>query len=109
MTALFIGWIALTVVLVVLLIYRGTLTMHEDDQLFLDDAQAHMAKEQEELLVSMNRLRPWIRIFGACSAALTSTIFLPGRTLIGWLAAKAESSWVRRFAFHSPNSSSALR
>ena len=70
MTALFIGWIALTVVLVVLLIYRGTLTMHEDDQLFLDTAEDHMQKEQTELLGKMDRLTPWVRLCGAGSAVL---------------------------------------
>ncbi len=44
MPALLILWGGLTLVLVVLLIYRGTLTMHEDDQLFLDNAEAHMQK-----------------------------------------------------------------
>jgi uncharacterized membrane protein len=34
---LLIVWGVLTVVLILLLIYRSTLTMHEDDQLFLDD------------------------------------------------------------------------
>ena len=43
---LLISWGGLTVVLIVLLIYRSTLTMHEDDQLFLDDSEAHMAKDQ---------------------------------------------------------------
>jgi hypothetical protein len=79
---LMIIWGALTVVLVILLIYRGTLTMHEDDQLFLDDAQAHMAKEQEDLIIRMKRLTPWVRIFGACSALLIVVIaglFVYGR------------------------------
>ena len=70
LTTLLIVWAVLTAVLILLLIYRGTLNMHEDDQLFLDDAQAHMAREQEELIGRMNRLQPWVRLFGACSAAL---------------------------------------
>ena len=70
MTALAVVWGAVTVALVVLLIYRGTLTMHEDDQLFLDSAEDHMQKEQEELLFKMNRLTPWVRICGAGSALL---------------------------------------
>ena len=70
LTTLLIVWAVLTAVLIILLIYRGTLNMHEDDQLFLDDAQAHMAREQQELIVRMNRLQPWVRLFGACSAAL---------------------------------------
>jgi len=48
------GWFA--VGLVVLLIYKSTLTMHEDDQLFLDDNNSHMQEEQTELLVKVNRL-----------------------------------------------------
>jgi hypothetical protein len=74
MTTLLVVWGALTIVLVLLLIYRGTLTMHEDDQLFLDEAESHMAKEQEALIVRMNRLTPWVRICGAGSALLIVAI-----------------------------------
>ncbi len=49
--------------LVVLLIYKSTLTMHEDDQLFLDDANSHMQEEQTELLVKVNRLTVPMRVF----------------------------------------------
>ncbi|HLJ86879.1 MAG TPA: hypothetical protein VKZ53_08645 [Candidatus Angelobacter sp.] len=74
MTALLILWAGLTTILVLLLIYRGTLNMHEDDQLFLDDAEAHMAKEQQELMTKINRLQPWVRICGASSAVLVVII-----------------------------------
>jgi len=70
MAALLSLWGGLTLVLVVLLIYRGTLTMHEDDQLFLDNAEDHMQKEQEELLRKMDRITPWVRVLGTCSALL---------------------------------------
>ena len=49
--------------LVVLLIYKSTLTMHEDDQLFLDEANSHMQEEQTELLVKVNRLTLPLRLF----------------------------------------------
>lgn len=74
LTTLLIVWAGLTAVLVVLMIYRGTLNMHEDDQLFLDEAESHMAKEQEDLMKRMNKLTPWVRIFGACSALLIVVI-----------------------------------
>ncbi len=74
MTPLLILWAGLTVILVVLLIYRSTLSMHEDDQLFLDNAEAHMAKEQEDLIVKMDRITPWVRVCGAGSAVLTVII-----------------------------------
>jgi hypothetical protein len=50
--------------LIILLIYRGTLTMHEDEALYLDDASQHMQKEQTELLVRVNRLTIPVWVFG---------------------------------------------
>jgi uncharacterized membrane protein SpoIIM required for sporulation len=70
MTLLLIIWGVVTTVLVILLIYRSTLIMHEDDQLFLDEAESHMQKEQEELIGRMNKLNPFVRIFGAASGLL---------------------------------------
>jgi len=49
--------------LIVLLIYKSTLTMHEDDQLFLDDANSHMQEEQTELLTKVNKLTVPMRVF----------------------------------------------
>ncbi len=49
--------------LIILLIYKSTLTMHEDDQLFLDDANSHMQEEQTELLVKVNKLTVPVRVF----------------------------------------------
>jgi hypothetical protein len=59
------------VILIILLIYKSTLTMHEDDQLFLDDANSHMQEEQTELLVKVNRLTIPVRVF-----SIGSGIFL---------------------------------
>ncbi|HEX7289069.1 MAG TPA: hypothetical protein VF532_22990 [Candidatus Angelobacter sp.] len=74
MLALLILWGGFTLVLILLLIYRGTLTMHEDDQLFLDSAEDHMQKEQQELIQKMDRLTPWVRICGAGSVVLILVI-----------------------------------
>jgi len=49
--------------LIVLLIYKSTLTIHEDDQLFLDDTSSHMHDEQTELLAKFNRLIIPVRVF----------------------------------------------
>jgi hypothetical protein len=54
--------------LIVLLIYKSTLTMHRDDQLFLDDASSHMHEEQTELLAKVNRLTVPVRVFSIGSA-----------------------------------------
>jgi hypothetical protein len=70
MTVLLTLWAVLTVTLVVLLIYRSALSMHEDDQLFLDNAEAHLETEQKQLLARINRIRPLVNVLGASSGAL---------------------------------------
>jgi len=74
MTMMLIVWGVLTAFLVVLLIYRSTLTIKEDDQLFLDEAESHMQVEQAELLTRLNRIQPMIKILGFCSGALILVI-----------------------------------
>lgn len=74
LSLLWIAWGILTAVLVVLLIYRGTLTMHEDDQLFLDEAESHMENEQIQLQKRMGQLRPIVNLLGAASGALILVI-----------------------------------
>ncbi len=49
--------------LVILLIYRSTLTMHEEEALYLDDSHSQMQEEQTELLVKVNRLTIPVRVF----------------------------------------------
>ena len=74
LTMLLIAWGAITVVLIVLLIYRSTLTMHEDDQLFLDDSSLHMQEEQLALQRRMGKIRPFVRVLGAASGVLILAI-----------------------------------
>jgi hypothetical protein len=62
---------AFAIGLIILLIYKSTLTMHRDDQLFLDDASAHMHDEQTELFAKVNRLTIPVRVF-----SIGSGIFL---------------------------------
>ncbi len=71
---LLISWGVLTTILIVLLIYRSTLTMHEEDQLFLDESEAHMQKEQTELMQKVDRMSPFLRILGAASGLLILVI-----------------------------------
>lgn len=56
--------------LVIVLIYRSTLSMHEDDQLFLDESTATMRAEQEALLRRMNRMTPIVRVLTAATVLL---------------------------------------
>jgi len=48
--------------------------MHEDDQLFLDESEAHMAREQLEIMQRVNRLGPFVKILGAASGVLVLAI-----------------------------------
>jgi hypothetical protein len=70
MSMLLIAWAAITVVLIILLIYRSTLSMHEDDQLFLDESSSSLRAEQEQLQVRMKKITPFVRILGALSGLL---------------------------------------
>jgi hypothetical protein len=74
MIMLLIGWGVLTGILVILLIYRSTLTMQEDDQLFLDESESHMQTEQIELMRKVNRISPYVKVLGALSGAMILVI-----------------------------------
>jgi hypothetical protein len=67
---LLIAWGVLTAALIALLIYRGTLTMQEDDQLFLGESESHMAQEQLEIMQKVNRIGPLVKILGTASAVM---------------------------------------
>jgi hypothetical protein len=71
---LFIAWGVLTAVLVVLLIYRSTLTMQEDDQLFLGESESHMEQEQIVLMKKVNKLNPLVKGLTAVSGLLILVI-----------------------------------
>jgi len=70
-----IGSGVLLAIWICLLIYRGTLEAHEDDQLFLADQS--LAAEQREIVTRIERINPVIRsvmiswiVLAAASAAL---------------------------------------
>src|SRR5271165_549104 len=67
-------WGVLTTVLVILLIYRSTLTMQEDDQLFLGESESHMEKEQIEIMAKVNKITPLVKWLGAASGVLILVI-----------------------------------
>jgi hypothetical protein len=67
---LLIAWGVLTAILIILLIYRSTLTMQEDDQLFLDESSAQLAAEQTELMAKVKKITPLVKVLGATSGVM---------------------------------------
>ena len=60
---LMVSWGVITAVLAVLVIYRGTLSSREDDQIFIDAAERHYHEEQQAIIARMTRLtRPIIAL-----------------------------------------------
>jgi len=70
MVGLLIAWGILTAILIVLLIYKSTLTMHEDDSIFLNETESQMQKDQTEILAKMRKLAPIVKVLGAVSGAM---------------------------------------
>lgn len=72
--ALMIAWGVVTAALICLLIYRGTLETHEDDQIFLDAAGESMAQEQRMIVARIDRLSRPITLLIVASCALLVVI-----------------------------------
>src|SRR3974390_340321 len=53
---LLIAWGVVTALFMILVIWRSVLASHEDDQIFLDSAEEHMARQQRELVSKINKL-----------------------------------------------------
>jgi hypothetical protein len=67
---LLILWAVVTAVFLGLLLWRNLLESHEDDQLFIDPAEDHMAKEQRQLVGRINTLSRPILLTGILAAVL---------------------------------------
>jgi hypothetical protein len=68
---LFMSWGAITAVLVVLVIYGNTLSIREDDELYLNRAEDYMmAREQRVLIAKMDQLKRVIVVLAVVSGIL---------------------------------------
>ncbi len=63
-------WVIVTAFWILLLVYRSRLTSREDDQLFLDPGEEHMAREQREIVAKAMRLDKQILGLGILSGVL---------------------------------------
>jgi hypothetical protein len=82
--ALWIVWAVFAAILLMLLLYRGTISRYEDDQLFLDDISDRQHKENDAIIRKLNRLQPVLRALTGVTTILTATII----GLYAWDAVK---------------------
>jgi hypothetical protein len=73
---LLVVWGVITATLVVLVIRRNILSMKEEDQLFLDRAEDHIRKEQEQIVAGILKIGKWVTIFAIVSGVLL--LFIAG-------------------------------
>jgi len=74
MFMLLVAWGILTAILIVLMIYKSTLTMHEDDSIFLNETESQMQKDQTEVLNKMRKITPIVKVLGALSGVMILVI-----------------------------------
>jgi hypothetical protein len=70
LTMLMGSWAVITLVLIVLVIYRATLASREDDQIFIDAAEQHQYQEQQAVIARLSRLSRPIIALAVLSGAL---------------------------------------
>jgi hypothetical protein len=71
---LWIVWGVFAAILLSLLLYRGTITRYEDDQLFLDDISERQHKENDAILRKLAKIQPFLRVFTGVTSILTAAI-----------------------------------
>jgi hypothetical protein len=74
MPVLWIVWAGVAAIMLILLGYRGTLTRYEEDQIFLDDAEAHQQNEQSAILAKVAKLQPYIRLSIGATVLMSACI-----------------------------------
>lgn len=74
MMYLLIVWGVVTAIFLALVAWRSVLSSHEDDQIFLDSAEEHIAREQRELVGKINMLSRPLLASGITSGVLLLVI-----------------------------------
>ena len=67
---LLIVWGVVTAIFLILIAWRSVLSSHEDDQIFIDAAEEHMAREQRELVAKIESLSKPLMASGITSGVL---------------------------------------
>lgn len=67
---------ALTAAVIVMFLYRGMLDLKEEDHVILDDAEAHLAREQAAIRVKVTMLSKYLRVISIVWVVLALVIFV---------------------------------
>ena len=67
------SWGVITSVLIAVLVYRGTLSIKEDDQIFIGSGEERYYEEQQAILARISRLKVPIIALSVVSAVLFLT------------------------------------
>lgn len=71
---MWIVWAGVALIMLILLGYRGTLTMHEEDQLFLSNNGTLEEQEQNALLLRVQKITPWVRLAIGATCVMSGII-----------------------------------
>ena len=71
---LWVVWGVFAAILLGLLLYRGTITRYEDDQLFLDDISDRQHKENDAIIRKLHKIQPFLQVFTGVTSILTAAI-----------------------------------
>jgi len=74
-TSLLIVETVLTAAVIGMFLYRGMLDLKEEDQLILDEAESHLAREQATIRHKVTILSKYIKFIGAAWGILAVAIF----------------------------------
>jgi hypothetical protein len=74
-TSLLIVETVLTAAVIGMFLYRSMLDLKEEDQLILDDAESHLAREQATIRHKVNILSKYIKLIGVAWGILAVAIF----------------------------------
>jgi hypothetical protein len=67
-------WALVTIIYAALFLYRAIVGAKEEDSLFISAGEAHMAKEQRQIMDRVNKIEPATRAFGIAAAVMTVVV-----------------------------------
>ena len=74
-TSLVIAEAVLTGAAIIMFLYRGMLDLKEEDHLILDNAEAHLAREQAAIRHKLNVISRYLKVVGVLWSVLLLAIF----------------------------------